>query len=247
MEHLSASDARNRHVTTMTFETQLRPLDDSVLITSEMHAAAAAGIATETSVSSKTFKNCFQLKIFVNSSRVGAPERRLSVKVFKNLRLHITGAHSLEMIDHIIGHVANWLERYLREESTPLYEKQNARKIDVVLYKYELPGRINMTLMQNVLTDANVLAMYDPTIYAGICTKIPLRDMTPTSSKKKENEASALIFSSGKAILIIPGQEDYDKALDFVCAFLDGVVFTNWEKIRSSMSTALVVHKRQKV
>jgi len=234
MEHLQSSHEKNKHVTTITFQTKLCPLDPCLVVTSEMHAAAAAAISSITALSHKSFKNCFQVKLSVESSRNGSRPRSISVKIFKNLALHITGAHSLEMIDNIVNHITKWLERFLRSVETPLYELENARKINMVLYKYELPGALNVSKMQTVLTAAGTLAMYDPASYAGIRAKIPLPDSVKTTSKSVENQASVMIFGSGKAVIIIPGQEDHDSALDFVCKRLDDLITMNWHIVKST-------------
>lgn len=220
MEHLYASHPKNRHVTTMTFETLLKPRDENAFVLPSMLNAARERMAQETSVCAAGFKNSFQVTLHVKSTRDGAPLRKVSIKVFKNVRLHITGTHSIEMLDQVIAHITAWLER----ELPPLEEDKTARRVDVVLYKYQLPGPINMLAAQELLCANNVLTIYDPSTYAGLRAKFPITD---------RKQASVMIFRLGKVIIIIPKQESFDVALKEVCDSIERLLVGNWDIVGS--------------
>jgi TATA-box binding protein (TBP) (component of TFIID and TFIIIB) len=226
MLHLSSSHALNTQITTMTYETLLIPIEDEMYVTHSMLLNAATEIAKQTTVK-RAFKNAFFLTLHVKSPRPDTKHRKVSVKVFKNLRLHITGTHSLEMAQGVVGVVQNWLSKYTK---VALKEDVSARKVDVVLYKYRMPGEVNMCKVREVLEGSGILSIYDPTTYAGIRAKVPLRD---------GKLASVMIFRLGKIIMIIPHQADFDGALAFVTNKIEEVLVNQWQKIATNTSNQL--------
>jgi len=219
MNHLYSYHPMNRHITTMTFETRLRPVDKQAFVTPTMLKRAQEHIATNTSVNTKGFKNSFQVSISVKSNRPNSNPRRVSVKVFKNLRLHITGTHSIDMVDSVISLVSSWLNECL----TTVEEDSSQRQIDVVLYKYQLPAEINMHKLQNILDTDGVFNIYNPQTYAGIRVKLPIDDL---------KYASIMFFRKGKVIIIIPKQPDFDESLQKIMHTIDATVSCRWELIK---------------
>ena len=217
--HLLTSNPANRNVTTMTYETRLEPADESSFVTPTMLAAAVEEISKATSVSTMGFKNSYQVSLRVQSPRPEAADRKVSVKIFKNLRLHLTGTHSLDMAQHVVDLIRNWLSEHM----ILLREVEEERKVDVVLYKYNLPGEVNMATMQKVLMQNDILSIYDPSTYAGIRAKFPLDE---------NKDASVMMFRMGKMIIIIPTQDDYDAALTKVTNAIEAIVMQNWNQIR---------------
>lgn len=217
--HLLACQPANKNVTTMTYETKLEPTDEAVFVTPTMLASAVEEIRKETSVSALGFKNSYQVSLRVQSPREGAPDRKVSVKIFKNLRLHLTGTHSLDMAQHVVDLIQGWLSKHM----VTLREIEEERKVDVVLYKYQLPGEVNMSTMQKVLMQNDILSIYDPATYAGIRAKFPL---------DQDKDASVMMFRMGKVIIIIPTQHDYDAALAKITGAIDSIVIRNWDQIR---------------
>ena len=61
-------------------------------------------------VKSNSFKNCCILSVRAQSSRLAQKHHNISVKVFNNMMLHITGTHSLEMIDRVVEVIRTKLE-----------------------------------------------------------------------------------------------------------------------------------------
>jgi len=211
MDHLYTSHTLNRHVTTLTYETKLVPEKDEEYVTPSMLQAARECIANKTEIKDG-FKNSFILTLHVPSPRPESRERKVSIKVFKNLRLHITGTHSLDMGQHVVDVVKGWLIEFTGIE---IKEDVTARQIDVVLYKYQLPGEVNLSRVRDVLNDENILSIYDPNNYAGVRAKFPVDN---------NKDASIMIFRKGKIIIIIPKQDDFDKTLRDIINRIENII-----------------------
>lgn len=218
MDHLHSSHTLNRHVTTLTYETKLVPKEDEIYVTPAMLQAARDGIATKTEVKDG-FKNSFMMTLHVPSPRQGGGVRRISIKVFKNLRLHITGTHSIEMVQHVVNVVVEWL---IELTGIPIKEDVSSRQIDVVLYKYQLPGDVNLFRVRDVLNEQNILSIYDPNNYAGVRAKFPVDN---------GRDASVMIFRKGKLIIIIPRQDNFDNTLKNIIQKIENIITSKWEII----------------
>jgi TATA-box binding protein (TBP) (component of TFIID and TFIIIB) len=226
MDHLYTAHPFNRHVTTLTYETRLVPEADEEYVTPTMLQTARDVIATKTEIKDG-FKNSFIVTLHVPSPREGAKPRKVSIKVFKNLRLHITGTHSLEMVYHVVDVVKGWLNEFT---GVAIKEDVSSRQIDVVLYKYQLPGEINLARVREVLTEKNILSIYDPNNYAGVRAKFPVDN---------NKDASVMIFRKGKIIIIIPRQDDFDKTLQGVIQRIENEITSQWEIISVKHSKGL--------
>lgn len=228
MDHLHTSHVLNRHVTTFTYETKLVPDADEVYITPTMLQAVRRGIADKTEIKDG-FKNCFIVTLHVPSPREGAKIRRVSTKVFNNLRLHVTGTHSLEMVQHVVDVIKEWLSEFT---GVAIKEDMTARRVDVALYKYQLPGEVNLMRLQDVLTQRNILSIYDPNNYAGVRSKFPVDN---------DKDASIMIFRKGKVIIIIPRQPSFDKTLKHLLDQIESIMKKEWENI----AVKTVIHPRR--
>ena len=218
MDHLRTTHPLNRHVTTLTYETRLEPEADEEYVTPTMLQATRDGIATKTEIKDG-FKNSFTVTLHVPSPRQGAKLRKVSIKIFKNLRLHITGTHSLEMVQHVVDIVKSWLNEFT---AVAIKEDVLSRQVDVVLYKYQLPGEINLARVICVLNEQNILYIYDPNNYAGIRAKFPMDNNTAVS---------VMIFRKGKIIIIIPRQDDFDKTFQNVINKIEQKITGQWDTI----------------
>lgn len=218
MDHLYISHELNRHVTTLTYETKLVPKEEEEYVTPSLMQAARDGIGMKTEIKDG-FKNAFIVTLHVPTPRQGARVRRVSIKVFKNLRLHITGTHSLEMVQHVVDVIAKWVTELT---GITVKEDVSSRQIDVVLYKYQLPGEINLSRVRDVLNEKNILSIYDPNNYAGVRAKFPV---------DHDKDASVMIFRKGKIIIIIPRQDDFDKTLANIIHKIESVICSRWETI----------------
>ena len=218
MNHLQTAHVLNRHVTTLTYETKLVTDGEEVYVTPSMLVTARNAIAEKTEVKDG-FKNSFIVSLCVPSPRQGSKVRKVSIKVFKNLRLHVTGTHSLEMVQHVVDVIQKWLY-----ESTGVVLKEDvaSRQVDVVLYKYQLPGEINLSRVRDVLKEQLILSIYDPNNYAGVRAKFPVDD---------GKDASVMIFRKGKIIIIIPRQPSFDKTLQYMIDKIETVLTSQWEVI----------------
>lgn len=221
MSHLQSAHPLNRHVTTFTYCTFLTPKGVERYLTPSLLVHARDKIATKTQVTygEGKFKNSFSVMLHVASPREDAAPRKISTKVFHNLRLQMTGAHCLEMAQHVVNVIKTWLSEFTE---MPLEEVTEKRKVCVSLYKYMLPGEINVTRVQDVLNEAGILFVYDATNYAGIRAKFPIAD---------GKLASVMIFRKGKIIIIIPEQQCLDAALHNIREKLDSVLVGQWSRI----------------
>jgi TATA-box binding protein (TBP) (component of TFIID and TFIIIB) len=226
MDHLHIAHPLNRHVTTLTYETKLMPDADEEYVTPTMLQTARDGIATKTEIKDG-FKNSFIVTLYVPSPREGAKLRRVSIKIFKNLRLHITGTHCLDMVHHVVDTVKGWLTELT---GTVIKEDVSSRQIDVVLYKYQLPGEINLARVRDVLNEKNILSIYDPNNYAGVRAKFPV---------DHDKHASIMIFRKGKIIIIIPRQDDFDKTLQEITNRIENDITSRWDTISVKDSKGL--------
>ena len=225
MLHLYSSHPLNSKVTTLTYETMIEPVDNDTYVTPSMLKEAVLGtIARKTEVRPKGFKNSFIVTLIMPSPRVDSKDRRISIKIFKNLRLHITGAHSLDMAQRVVDVVMEWLSSSLQID---LQENPLARQVDVVLYKYHLTGELNLTRVQSVLNDSGILNIYDPDNYAGVRAKLLIDD---------GKYASVMIFKKGKMIIIIPRQTSFDDSLDKVVTTMKSIMTNNWSYVAANSS-----------
>ena len=218
MDHLYTSHELNRHVTTLTYETKLVPKAEEEYVTPSLLQLARDGIGMKTEIRDG-FKNSFIVTLHVPTPRKGARMRNVSIKVFKNLRLHITGTHSLQMVQHVVDVITEWLSELT---GIAVKEDVSSRQIDVVLYKYQLPGEINLSRVRDVLNEKNILSIYDPNNYAGVRAKFPV---------DHDKDASVMIFRKGKILIIIPRQDNFDKTLNNIIHKIETVICSRWETI----------------
>ena len=220
MQHLSENHELNTYVTTVTSHVRLHPSDTNTYITpTRLHEAveklSESGIGVK-----KSFKNCSIIWVSVNSKRASRRSHNVSVKIFKNLMLHITGAHSLEMIQVVIDKLSNILSKLL---CVTLIQKGDIR-VTMANYKYILPGRVNLSKLVRHLLNCGTLVIFDPSNYAGARVKVPIPDSRKT--------ASIMIFESGKVIIIMPETKDRDTGLSYIRDFIDNRIVLNWHFIR---------------
>ena len=217
MDHLSDRHELNPYVTTMTSHMKLSPKGNYV--TPSMLSGAMA-LLNERGISiRRSFKNCHIIWVTVKSTRSTERSHHVSVKIFNNLMLHITGTHSLEMTDVVISKLVSILSQQFDtsfEHTTP--------RITMVNYKYALLGRVNLSKLVNTLLQNGTLAIFDPSNYAGVRVKVPI----PHSSKI----ASIMIFESGKVIIVIPETENRDESLSYVRDFIETEIVVNWQSIQ---------------
>ena len=218
--HLYESDPLNAMITTMTAQVLLAPLftDDDFDADDVRAAARSAPTRSIITASPRSFKNATLLRVPVKTCRGVC--RRVSVKVFDNMQLHITGTHSVEMLEECISIIVNTVL-----SSLPIQLCVQNMKVTMVNYSYSLPGRVNLTKLSRMLTDRlGVLVIFDPSKYAGANVKMPFGDV----------HCSILVFESSKMIISTPRVEDRDKMLRDTISFIEQnmVQTQHWEEIR---------------
>lgn len=220
MQHLSENHELNAYVTTVTSHVRLHPSEDGVYVTPTRLYEAVEKL-TESGIGvKKSFKNCAIIWVAVNSKRPSRRSHNVSVKIFKNMMLHITGAHSLEMIQVVVEKLCDILSKFL---DVSLKQRGDLR-VTMVNYKYVLPGRVNLSKLVRQLLNHGTLVIFDPSNYAGARVKVPIPDSRKTSS--------IMIFESGKVIIIMPETKDRDDALSFIRDFIDQKIVLNWNFIQ---------------
>ena len=134
------------------------------------------------------FKNQFSCNYFYMDKK----EKRVNIKIFRNGTLHFTGCNSLKKIKEILYDI------------NVLYENASIDKIDVESAFDELQiVMINRTICTSykfnqrrfkdlLISKYDILATFDPKIYAGINAKY---------IENNKKLASFLIFASGKIII----------------------------------------------
>lgn len=220
MQHLSENHQLNTYVTTVTSHIRLHPSKDGVYVTPTRLYEAVEKLSASGVGVNKSFKNCSIIRVAVNSKRASRRSHNVSVKIFKNMMLHITGAHSLEMVQVVVDKLSDMLSQLL---DVTLKQRGDLR-VTMVNYKYVLPGRVNLSKLVRQLLTQGTLVIFDPSNYAGARVKVPIPD-----SRKM---ASIMIFESGKVIIIMPETKDRDDALSFIRDFIDQKIVLNWDFIQ---------------
>ena len=204
----------------MTSHVRLCPSEVDVYVTPTSLNAAVDRLGESGIGVKKSFKNCSIIWVAVESTRASRRSHNVSVKVFKNMMLHVTGAHSLEMIQIVVQRLSEILGRLL---DVSLMQKGELR-VTMVNYKYMLPGRVNLSKLVRQLLNHGTLVIFDPSNYAGARVKVPIPDTNKT--------ASIMIFESGKVIIILPETQNRDAGLSFVRDFIDEKIVMAWNSIR---------------
>ena len=220
MEHLCDASPLNAMVTTITAQVKLRTAreEDLDYITADKVYDAVDCIVRRNNytLNRKTFKNCRIFGVIIKSTRGG--KRSVSVKVFRNLTLHIVGSHSLEMINKIAARIAAELSDEMKLPLTP-----GRPDISMVNYAYSLPGPVRLRSLCELLRDThNLLVFFDPSKYAGVTVKVPIQETT----------CSLMIFESRKIIISTPRCAERDTLLSNVIKFIETAVVHHWNEVR---------------
>lgn len=136
-------------------------------------------------------KNCL---IVTLEHRAGDVVRKVSLKVFLNLRLHSTGVYCVEMIDEVVMFVRNWFA----QSNVYIMEEEAVRRVCAVWYHVNVDIQqlnLNLDVVQEVLGDANILCMYNPAKYSGVRVFLPLHGT--------EKTASVNVFRTGALVIIV--------------------------------------------
>lgn len=222
----------NKLITTVTAQCALEAMrttvGDDVFITGSACFAAVDAIVARGQFETKkrVFKNCKIVYVKVRSCRGG--ERTVAVKVFKNLMLHVTGCHSIEMIRTVCSRVAQKLSDELGS-----CLRCGDPKVTMSNYVYSLPGNVNLLKLTRHFAGRNYLSIFDPARYAGANIKIPLDD---------HKHASLMVFESGRAIISVPHVQDRDVALKSIITCVETEVVANWDLLITHTAVT-IAHK----
>lgn len=220
MRHLSRVSPLNAMVTTITSQVKVLPDDEAALdhVTGDMIYGAVNAMVRRNGyiLGKKAFKNCVIFSVRAKSPRGGT--RNISIKVFRNLTLHIAGAHCLEMIEGVAANVASEIASIIK---VPLATRIPA--ISMVNYSYMLPGPVRLRALCKMLTDEHhLLVLFDPSKYAGVIVKLNLCGAM----------CSLIIFESRKMIISTPRCEERDALLEGIVKFIETAVVCRWETVR---------------
>lgn len=215
--HLSDAAALNSMVTTITSQVKMLPPSEEIMDDINAHQVYAAvqevvrrnGYIVN---NKRQFKNCLIFGMRVKSNRGGC--RRISVKVFCNLTLHIVGAHSVEMIDRIAAKVTR---ETADELGIPLTHSHAS--VSMVNYSYSLPGPVRLrALCRHLIQEHKLLVFFDPAKYAGVTVKVKLLGVM----------CSLMVFESRKVIISTPKCESRDELLSEIVRFIETAVVRHW-------------------
>lgn len=243
MLHLYEKNRLNSLITTITAQAPLTPCRqvdrDRVEIEKDLVFAAVNNVVdrrADVKKGEKEFKNCVIISLPVESSR-GAT-RMVSVKVFRNLTLHIAGCHSMDMIEFV-------KHTMLKELSTSLMMPLQAADVittTMVNYGYSLPGRVNLYKLCSMLTrEEELLVIFDPSKYAGANVKFPFvqtrwEGLNTGKARKVEHTlyGSIMVFESSKIIISTPRCDDRDTFLTKIITFIEQAMVHRWSDLKLS-------------
>ena len=199
--HMSEKSRLNRMITTITFQSQLRPdLEqdrDMIELDGERVYTAVADVLRRNphwKQNRSSFKNCVIVKVPMTSSR---GTRKVAVKIFKNLSLHVTGCHSTEMMDATVDTICSQLLESLPVQGT--LGVGSSKTITMVNYAYSLPGEVQLqTLCDYLRSEHKMLVIFDPSKYAGANIKFPF---TTSTSGQTDNGKRQRVESAARGIV----------------------------------------------
>lgn len=219
--HLQEGHPLNRMITTMTAQVKLQASDADAFVSAAAVYAAVDdeavpfGKLRRDATARGVFKNARKLRTSVSSART---TRNVSVKLFGNLMLHITGCHSCDMLRTVIQRVCDAIRDRC---GVAMSVVPHLSKLTMVNYAYALPGRVNLTALSAHLS-RYTLVIFDPAKYAGANIKWTV-DGT---------QCTILVFESGKAIIPTPHCVDRDHVLTGIIAFIETRITRHWERVR---------------
>ena len=145
-----------------------------------------------------------KIKKFKNQVTIGVPhiddcgiKKNITIKVFSNGTLHITGCNSIEMINLSICKIVDVINKALNKniEKESVYLSVNIFMINTT---FDTGFKLNQETFTEILTDKyNILSIFSPKEYAGIKSVYYTEDGQKTSF---------LIFQSGK--VTVAGSKD---------------------------------------
>jgi len=239
MLHLRASHPLNQQVTTMMYRTQIEPVNSDTFVTPTMVENAMMIITNGEAI--KTFKNSFQINRTISELRPARKQRKINIKIFKNLTLVVAGTHCLEMADNVVDETKKALESAL---SIDLQEKSDAAMVDLVIYRHAFTGlsayeKFNLAKVKQIFQsdEYNNLCIFDTKNFAGARVKMNIDN---------DKQASIMIFSGGSILITLPNQPDYDKTQHMVQTRLLSILSEKLPELTLSVEKPITQQKIKK-
>lgn len=194
-------------IATMTAQAKLDTLVDTSKLRDFMDKYNL--IDTNTVTNKKTFRNQFTTSLpTLDIWTPGNKCHNVSLKVFNNGRLHITGCNSEDMIRHIISKALSLIiVSKSHAESTTI--RLHHHEILMINTSFDVGKKLCLhNLWQKLLREHNLCSTYDLKVYVGINSKF---------ISSNGSQVTMLIFNSGKIILTGPRElNSINEAFKFI-------------------------------
>ena len=154
----------------------------------------------------KHFHN--QLTLEIIPDEILFPENKISVKIFKNGSIQMSGIKSLGACNYSLNKLISNLEMELNEEIKFIKEDQkinlNKFKIDMINSNFNIGFQINRKELHILLLKMKIICRYEPCIHA--CVNIKFK------SVNIEKQISIFVFQSGS--IIITGAKNIESIVE---------------------------------
>lgn len=170
----------------------------------------------------KSFQN--QLTVEIRPDIVNLPDNKISIKIFKNGSIQMSGVKSLHACNLALGKLITSLSKEygviienkihdIKFISDKNRIKVNRYKVDMINSNFNIKYEVNRENLYNILLNKKIECRYEPSIHA--CVNIKFR---PTNSIKN---ISIFVFQSGH--IIITGAkniENITESFDYITQLL---------------------------
>ena len=167
----------------------------------------------------KKKKNCFQnqMTVEIKPDLEGYPDSKVSVKIFKNGSIQMSGIKSIVAVNTVLNKLVNELKKeFAKIEEGKMTAitfvdktddlKITKFKVDMINSGFEIGYEVNRENLYNALLDKKIECKFEPSIHAGVNIKfVP-------SDNKQGKKVSIFVFESGN--IIITGAKTVNNILE---------------------------------
>ena len=167
----------------------------------------------------KKKKNCFQnqMTVEIKPDLEGYPDSKVSVKIFKNGSIQMSGIKSIVAVNTVLNKLVNEIKKEFAKiedgkmKAITFVEKIedikiSKFKVDMINSGFEIGYEVNRENLYNALLDKKIECKFEPSIHAGVNIKfIP-------SDSKNGKKVSIFVFESGN--IIITGAKTVNNILE---------------------------------
>ena len=147
----------------------------------------------------------------------GYPDSKVSVKIFKNGSIQMSGIKSILAVNTVLNKLVNELKKEFGKPENGLMKiisfvdkiedvKVSKFKIDMINSGFEIGYEINRENLYNALLNKKIECKFEPSIHAGVNIKF-----VPSDSKL-DKKVSIFVFESGN--IIITGAKTVNNILE---------------------------------